>query len=829
MGGSASSSGSGTLTKLALITLVGLSVMIGIGVAVMGSEDPPDTSCLPNVAAAPAAASTPSGAMGAAADEAVAAGRSQGIDVAVAISDSANPADSLIAGAAGAMPSASVIKLAVALAAGARVDAGALRMEQVKPLLDPMISVSDNDATNRLVTLLGGRDVVNSAVRELGVPAPEATLGRELGVPVSGADPNMVSIGGVSKLLQIIYDSAHNVGAGRKISKASANPIVAAMRNQQVNTKFGAVAPHDQIAHKTGELAGTSHDVGWFFAGQRWLAVSILTTSRGSDQAAGNAIIKRFATQVFEVRDQPVKGAAATRAPPPSTSAPSQESGDKTMPLREGNYQLESRFGPRGGRQHQGQDLSAPLGTPIYAAVGGTVAKAGPADGFGNWIIIDFDGGRKSNVYGHMRGADIKVAASDQVKAGQQIAAVGSEGESTGPHLHFELWEGGTRLGGGHAVDPMPWLRGAAQPSGSSANIRNVAAVTPGQGCGDVAVGGSQLKAGSVPPAFEPWIIKAGKTCPEVTAPIVAAQLENEAGFRTDLVSPSGAEGPSQFMPGTWAAKAVDGDGDGRKDPRSIPDAVMSQAAYDCELAGIMRDALKQGRVQGDLLELTLSAYNCGPGGTLAAKGPCQNAETQAYIKKIPERARTKFTSIGVVTGIPAGPVGQRTVAAAMRWLGTSYAWGGGTPRGPSKGITDGGVADSHGDFNKVGFDCSGLVLYAVYQATGGRIELGHYTVTQLNDPRGKPVPLDQLQPGDIVFPPGSSPNTSRSMSATAAWSKHRNQGTWSRCHRSRTSETGSAQGDSQHEQHTHPGPRRRDGRPCRRAGGRTRRLRHQR
>lgn len=760
MGGSASSSGGSSLTKLALATLVGLGVLAGVGITVMGSEDPPpDTSCLPAV---PAAAVTGgSESMQAAADEAVRAGRGQGIDVAVSITDSANTTDTLTAGTTTAMPSASVIKLAVALAAGKRVDAGAVSMSQVKPLLDPMLSVSDNTATNQLVSLLGGRDVVNTAVRELGVTAQEANLGRDLGVPVTGADPNTVSVAGVAKLLQVIYDSSHNVGAGRKISKASADPIVAAMRAQQVNTKFGAVLPRDQIAHKTGELGGTSHDVGWFFSGQRWLAVAVLTsTTGGTDQAAGNDIIKAVAKKVFDLRDQPVKGTPAPRGPPSSAvpPPPAPEAGGKMMPLRQGSYQLSSPFGPRWGEQHQGQDLSAPLGTPIYAVVGGTVRESGPASGFGNWIIIDFDHGQKSNVYGHMRAGDLKVRKGDTVTAGQQIAAVGSEGQSTGPHLHFELWVDGGRLGGGHAIDPMPWLRGATQPSGTGPNIRNVAAVTPGVGCGEVAVGGNALKPGSVPAAFEPWINKAAKTCPEFTAPILAAQLEIESGFRQGLVSNRGAGGVSQFMPGTWAAKAVDGDGDGRKDPNSIADAVMSQAAYDCELVGIMRDALKQGRVKGDLLELALSGYNCGPGATLAGGGPCQNAETQKYIRQIPERARTKFTAAGSVAGLPAGPVGQRIVAAAMRWRGTTYAWGGGTPRGPSKGTTDGGVADSHGDFNKVGFDCSGLVLYAVYQATGGRIELPHYTVDQLNDKRGKPVPLGQLQPGDIVFPPGGSP-----------------------------------------------------------------------
>ncbi len=79
------------------------------------------------------------------------------------------------------------------------------------------MAVSDNTATNQLVSLLGGRDVVNTAVRELGVTAQEANLGRDLGVPVTGADPNTVSVAGVAKLLQVIYDSSHNVGAGRKI------------------------------------------------------------------------------------------------------------------------------------------------------------------------------------------------------------------------------------------------------------------------------------------------------------------------------------------------------------------------------------------------------------------------------------------------------------------------------------------------------------------------------------------------------------------------------------------------------------------------------------
>ncbi|WP_051722146.1 transglycosylase family protein [Microbispora sp. NRRL B-24597] len=272
---------------------------------------------------------------------------------------------------------------------------------------------------------------------------------------------------------------------------------------------------------------------------------------------------------------------------------------------------------------------------------------------------------------------------------------------------------------------------------------------------------GSGLKPGSVPPAFEPWILKAAGTCPEVTAPLIAAQIENESNFNVNAHNAgSGADGPTQFIPGTWEAKAVDGDGDGRRDTRNIADAVMSQAAYDCELAQIAKADLQQGKLTGDLTELWLSMYNCGPGATQAQGGVCQNPETQAYVKNIPLNAATKFAAPAAVSGdLPAGgPFGGRAVAAAMKWRGTTYAWGGGNAHGPTKGVGDGGVADSFGDYNKIGFDCSGLMIYAIAQASNHTIVLDHYTTNQLNDPRGKPVPLDALQPGDVVFPAGSDP-----------------------------------------------------------------------
>ncbi|MGI8815288.1 MAG: transglycosylase SLT domain-containing protein [Pseudonocardia sp.] len=69
---------------------------------------------------------------------------------------------------------------------------------------------------------------------------------------------------------------------------------------------------------------------------------------------------------------------------------------------------------------------------------------------------------------------------------------------------------------------------------------------TPGGGVGGV------LNATSAPAKFAPWLQKAGGLCPQIGAPLLAAQLAQESGFSTQAVSPSGAQGPAQFMPGTW-------------------------------------------------------------------------------------------------------------------------------------------------------------------------------------------------------------------------------------------------------------------------------------
>jgi murein DD-endopeptidase MepM/ murein hydrolase activator NlpD len=115
---------------------------------------------------------------------------------------------------------------------------------------------------------------------------------------------------------------------------------------------------------------------------------------------------------------------------------------------------ISSCFGYRWGRLHGGVDIAAPIGTNIYAATSGTVARAGAATGFGQAVYIRGDDGAVT-VYGHVN--DYFVHAGERVVAGELIAEVGNRGRSTGPHLHFEVHPGG-RLHSGQ-VNPMPWLR----------------------------------------------------------------------------------------------------------------------------------------------------------------------------------------------------------------------------------------------------------------------------------------------------------------------------------------------------------------------------------
>jgi murein DD-endopeptidase MepM/ murein hydrolase activator NlpD len=109
-----------------------------------------------------------------------------------------------------------------------------------------------------------------------------------------------------------------------------------------------------------------------------------------------------------------------------------------------------SGFGYRWGVLHAGIDLANSIGTPIHAVSDGVVIAAGPTAGYGMWVKLRHADGTVT-LYGHVN--TTLVSVGERVMAGDQIATVGNRGNSTGPHLHFEVL-----LGGSQRVDPVPWL-----------------------------------------------------------------------------------------------------------------------------------------------------------------------------------------------------------------------------------------------------------------------------------------------------------------------------------------------------------------------------------
>jgi len=183
-----------------------------------------------------------------------------------------------------------------------------------------------------------------------------------------------------------------------------------------------------------------------------------------ADEAKGSVVVTSIPDSLYAALRPTLGKPATVQAAPVATSgayafrcgntATSYDVGNGawTWPLAEGTYEIGTAFGQAGplwsSGFHTGQDFVAPIGTPVRAVTAGTVKVEHPAWA-GNLVRIDHGNGLET-LYAHL--SSVTVADGTRVSAGQQIGAVGTEGNSTGPHLHFEV-----RLGG-DAVNPMPFL-----------------------------------------------------------------------------------------------------------------------------------------------------------------------------------------------------------------------------------------------------------------------------------------------------------------------------------------------------------------------------------
>ncbi|QHN28968.1 transglycosylase family protein [Gordonia pseudamarae] len=290
--------------------------------------------------------------------------------------------------------------------------------------------------------------------------------------------------------------------------------------------------------------------------------------------------------------------------------------GTKSWPMKKGTYQVTSGFGPRGGSMHQGVDLGAQAGQPVYAAFAGVVDKAGTASGFGQWIVLahNINGKRVDTVYGHMFPQDLLVKVGQKVAAGQLITKVGYNGEvyppgPGGAHLHFEVWPGGW---GQQAIDPVPWLADAVEPGKTTP-----APATPDK------TGPSDDSAPNV-----------------VTVADWNKVAEYESGGDWAINTGNGYYGGLQFTPSTW--KAFGGH-------KYAPSADQASPAEQMEVANTTLKTQGWNAWQLTSRKAGVTGKKPAPEGTFL-RSTSTSGDTDSPVKQLSDTRTTGTGSVGAVT-----------------------------------------------------------------------------------------------------------------------------------------------------------------------------------
>jgi murein DD-endopeptidase MepM/ murein hydrolase activator NlpD len=202
------------------------------------------------------------------------------------------------------------------------------------------------------------------------------------------------------------------------------------------------------------------------FATAAWGPPAVAASGEGGGALAGSPDADSGGATFGETAPAPTPKPKAKRKPRRRAQPTATTTGRHRFPIA-GAFSWggsDAIFGAkRRGHRHQGQDLAAALGTPVVAPYRGVVAAVGyQARGAGRYVVIH--GGDFDYVFMHLRSRSILVSVGQSVRTGQAIAQVGSTGGSSGPHLHFELWDG-PWFDGGHPIDPLPLLQQWASPA----------------------------------------------------------------------------------------------------------------------------------------------------------------------------------------------------------------------------------------------------------------------------------------------------------------------------------------------------------------------------
>src|SRR4051812_32878766 len=316
----------------------------------------------------------------------------------------------------------------------------------------------------------------------------EAPLRRSLAVlltcpALAAAAPAMAATGGTSVPVDAPSASTAPTGGVAAAPNAVPPPKVSAKTRTQMPTltAFSAGASRFTDAGTlplSFRLAGTTGAVrvklgvysggklvASFDLGRRKTGVAqryTLSSASARKLPAGNLILRLSGldSRGHHLRGGLQASAAHVVTVPAPAPAPS---GTHTFPLLGSAWTFPGpggRFGaPRSGHIHQGQDISAPSGTPIVAPAAGTVTfVAYQASGAGYYVVMKEAGQDYSYAFMHLLAGSTAVRVGQQVARGQRIGSVGATGDAEGPHLHFEIWQGPWQAGG-HPIDPLPYLQ----------------------------------------------------------------------------------------------------------------------------------------------------------------------------------------------------------------------------------------------------------------------------------------------------------------------------------------------------------------------------------
>jgi murein DD-endopeptidase MepM/ murein hydrolase activator NlpD len=202
-----------------------------------------------------------------------------------------------------------------------------------------------------------------------------------------------------------------------------------------------AVAERDQLARVAAEAQAA--------ANQHLADAQGTYDAIAAEKAALDTQLREAEIRLLTVQGEADAAAAWAAQQAAATASTLTSTGGAVAPT---NGRVTSCYGSRWGTLHAGVDIAAPIGTPIYTPEDGVVVQAGPASGFGLAVAVQHGDGAIT-LYGHVN--QMFVSAGQVVSAGEQIAEVGNRGQSTGPHLHFEVHTGGLYVNRGN---PVPWL-----------------------------------------------------------------------------------------------------------------------------------------------------------------------------------------------------------------------------------------------------------------------------------------------------------------------------------------------------------------------------------